>query len=111
MGVCLNLFLIALCCVLVDVSGFFGEIEVMLAKWLKVNSVKLPKPIGCALCETHWIGLFYLLFSGHITLAYYAILLGMSVLTTELETLVWQVKDTIGLWMNFIHLLITGKKY
>ena len=45
-----NLFLIALICVIIiDVSGFIEELELILAKWLKVNKVRIPKPFSCSL--------------------------------------------------------------
>ena len=44
-----DLFLIALICVvIIDISGFIGEIEDILAKWLKVKSVRIPKPFSCS---------------------------------------------------------------
>ena len=44
-----DLFLIALICVvIIDISGFIGEIEDILAKWLKVKSVRITKVFSCS---------------------------------------------------------------
>ena len=65
-----DLFLIALICVvIIDISGFIGEIEDILAKWLKVKSVRIPKPLSCSFCMVHWVGLAYLLLSGGLSLS------------------------------------------
>lgn len=64
----LNVFLITLIIVfIIDLSGFIEEVEVMLSKWLKIKAV-IPKPFSCSLCLTWWINLFYVLFSGNISL-------------------------------------------
>lgn len=111
MEVCLNLFLISLISVIiVGVSGFIGEIEDILAKWLKVKSVRIPKPFSCELCTSHWAGLIYLILAGKFTLAYYALNLMLAVLTPITEDIVWRLRDTLGVWVNFIYLTITGYK-
>lgn len=106
-----DLFLIALICVvIIDISGFIGEIEDILAKWLKVKSVRIPKPFSCSFCLTHWVGLAYLLLSGSLSLSSYAVLLLMCVLTPVIGDIVWRLRDTLGILVNFIYLTITGYK-
>lgn len=107
-----NLFLITLCCtVIIGITGIIEELEKILAKWLKTKSVKIPKPFSCELCSSHWVGVFYLLFTGHLTLAYYSFLLVLCILTPVIEQAVWHVRDLIGIWLNYIYLLLGGKNY
>ena len=106
-----DLFLIALICVvIIDISGFIEDIEIILAKWLKVKSVRIPKPFSCSFCLTHWIGLAYLLFCGALSLSSYAVLLLACVLTPVIGEAVWHFRDALGVWVNFIYLTITGYK-
>lgn len=110
MDVCLNLFLISLISVfIVGVSGFIEELEIILAKWLKVKKVKIPKPFSCELCTSHWAGLIYLLIAGKFTLAYYALNLAFAVLTPVVEGIVYNVRDTLTIWANAIYLKLIGK--
>lgn len=65
----INLLIIQLLLVfIIDLSGIIEEAEKMIAKWLKVPKVHIPKPFSCSLCSTWWIGLIYLLIIGQFTI-------------------------------------------
>lgn len=85
-----NLLLIAVIMVnLIDLSGFITELEKMLSKWLDIKA-HIPKPFSCSYCMTHWVGLFYLLFSHQLTLTSYTALLVICFLTPEINDIeIW----------------------
>jgi len=90
-----NLLLIAVIIVnLIDLSGFITDIEDKLSKWLHINA-HIPKPFSCSYCLTHWVGLIYLIASGQITLANYAILLVICFLTPEINDIELWFKQAI----------------
>lgn len=65
----INLLIIQLLIVfIIDLSGIIDELEKMIAKWLKVNKVHIPKPFSCSLCSSWWCGLIYLLIMGQFTI-------------------------------------------
>ena len=53
---------------IIDLSGVIDELEKMIAKWLKVPKVRIPKPFSCSLCSTWWIGIIYLIVMGQFTI-------------------------------------------
>lgn len=55
---------------IIDLSGIIDELEKMIAKWLKVTKVHIPKPFSCSLCSTWWLGLLYLIIIGQFTIPY-----------------------------------------
>lgn len=70
MNTILDVILIqVLVCFLIDLSGFIPSLERGLGKILKYR-VSIPKPFSCSLCMGWWIGLIYLLLTGHFTLHY-----------------------------------------
>lgn len=70
MNIITNIILIQiLICYLIDLSGFIQSMERGLGKILHYR-VEIPKPFSCSLCSGFWLGLIYLLFSGHFTLYY-----------------------------------------
>ena len=66
----INLLVIAFVVVyVIDLSGFIQDgIEPMLAKFFHVHQVRLKKPWSCSRCMTLWIGLLYILITGHFTI-------------------------------------------
>lgn len=53
----------------IDISGFIQDgIEPMLARFFHVHQVRLKKPWNCSRCQTLWIGLLYILLTGHLTI-------------------------------------------
>ncbi len=77
---------------LIDLSGFIGEMEQLLTKWLNVKA-HIPKPFSCSYCMTHHIGLLYLLFTGNVTLTNYLILLTLAYLTPVIGSVMMLMKD------------------
>lgn len=91
---------------IIDISGFIQEMETMIARWLKVKSVHIPKPFSCSYCLCWWTGLIYLMVTGNLTLIYTAILLMICVLTTTTADIVWLVKDIITKIITIISRII-----
>lgn len=81
MDVLLKLFLIQFCIVFITgYSGFPDEFIIpKLKKWLGFGEVS--KIFVCELCQTTWVGLLYLLFTGHFTLPFIAFNFLMAALT------------------------------
>lgn len=103
----LNLLLIQFIIVnLIDISGFIGEMETMLARWLNIKSARIPKPLSCSYCMCWWTGLIYLIFSGSLTLFNTAVLLLICALTTVTQDLIYLVKDIITKIINTISKII-----
>lgn len=70
MNTILDILLIQiLICYLIDLSGFIPSLERGLGKILKYR-VSIPRPFSCSLCMGWWLGLIYLLVSGHFILNY-----------------------------------------
>lgn len=72
---------------IIDLSGIIEELEVALAKWLKVKKVRIPKPFSCSLCSTWWLLLVMLLIEGRFTL----IMIGLSGLFAYLTPVFYQL--------------------
>ena len=111
MGVWTNALLITLICVMVvDVSGFIGDMEGALGKWLGCR-VRIPKPFSCSFCMSFWANLFYSIFCGHLTIGFLAYALSLSVLTPVMASAVWGVRDFLGLAvenaLRFLSVIIT----
>ena len=107
MHIILNLFLIQFIIVnIIDVSGFIGEMETMLARWLKVKSVHIPKPFSCSLCMTFWTGLIYLIISSHLSLLTAAVLLLIANLTSVTMEAVYLFRDILLKTLQFISRII-----
>lgn len=93
-----GVLLIALICTMViDISGFIGEMEGILAKWLGVKSVRIPKPFSCSLCATFWCSLIYAIIAGEFTLPVIAYSLFIAILTPVFSDIIWNVRDFLGL--------------
>lgn len=108
MEVIINLLLISVICVIItDITDFKDFILDIIYYWL-YNKKRPPssnfniKPITCSLCQTHWTGLIYLLFTG-FTLQSYALLLFISVLTPTIASailLIREILDFIIAWVS-----------
>ena len=92
----INLLIIQLLIVFViDLSGFIEELEKMIAKWLKVNKVHIPKPFSCSLCSTWWTGIIYLIIIGHFTLPYIGFVALLAYLTPVAYNFLIMVKEAL----------------
>ncbi len=95
----LNMFLIAVCCVIIiDISGFVDTVKHWIWKW--VWKEKRPyqdfpfKPFECSFCMTWWICLIYLLFAG-ITFPLVALALIYAFITPTIKDLLYFIRDFI----------------
>ena len=77
---------------IIDVSGFIGEIEHSLSKWLKIKA-KIPKPFSCATCMTFWTGLIYLLITANLSLLTISLTLFIALMTTVTSGFIILVRD------------------
>lgn len=83
-----------------DLSGVVYHIESAIAKWLHTRKVSL-KILECSYCQTHWIGLIYLICTG-FTLEMYAFLLLICFLTPVTQDIVRLIRDMLTVFINFI---------
>lgn len=100
----MNLYLvilcIAACCVVItDYLQFFEEIKPVLSRWLGFN-VRIGKPWNCSTCQTHWLGLIFLIASGQWTIWTYLYLLLISASTPLIENLLRNMIDAAGIIIN-----------
>jgi len=96
MDVLLNVLLIALITVnITDISGVVQHIENSLSKWLKLRSVHI-KILECSYCQTHWLGLLYLIISGNVTLFNYALLLIVCLLTPVMYSTLILIREALN---------------
>lgn len=86
---------------IIDVSGFIGEIEHSLSKWLKIKA-KIPKPFSCSTCMTFWTGLIYLLITGNLSLLTISLTLFIALMTTVTSGVIILVRD---LFLKIIDLI------
>lgn len=94
-----NLFIIAFIAVfIIDYSGFIEEADKILTKVLKSKfPLHIPKPFSCSLCTTFWVGLFYLLVAGKLSLVSVALLGMVCILTPEILSIIYFAKDFINM--------------
>lgn len=84
----------------IDLSGFIQDgIEPLLAHIFKVHKVRLKKPWSCSRCMTLWIGLLYILITGHFTILSMGFVFMLSYITPfinniEIAALEWLLNLT-----------------
>lgn len=66
MNIFLNLLFINIFVVLVHEAGFFETIDTMISARYKFHH--LPYIFLCALCQTFWLSIIYIIITGQITL-------------------------------------------
>lgn len=93
----MDLIIIQFLCVFVlDFSGAVDEFLTPIAKWITGAKIgRLGKPWSCSLCMTFWIGLLYLIITGHFTFPYVAAVAGLAALTPVTLDLMHLVKDLL----------------
>lgn len=92
-NVIIDLILIQIICVnIVDISGVVSHIENAIARMLSLKSVKVYL-FNCSYCVSHWIGLFYLLLTGALSLQTYTIVLVLCFFTSVTKEVLWTVRD------------------
>lgn len=108
MEIFFNLFIIGFLCVFViDYSGFIQEMDSRLTKVFKSRlPLHIPKPFSCSLCMTLWTGLIYLFIVHHFTLPYLLLLAIVCILTTEILSAIYLVKDFVNRIFDFLERLM-----
>lgn len=107
MDIVIDLLLIQFIIVnIIDISGFIGEMETMIGRWLKAKSVHIPKPFSCSYCLCWWTGLIYLIISSHLSLLTAAVLLLIANLTTVTMEAVYLFRDILLKALQFISKII-----
>lgn len=103
MNLFLDLLLIQFIIVMItDITGFVQDgLEPLVKALMKTKVGHLSKIFVCSLCQTHWVGLIYLLIVGQFNLMTYAYLLLLSVLTPLTGSI-------IHLFIDFFESVITG---
>lgn len=95
MNVITNLILIQIIVVIIiDISGVVEHVEGLIARMLSLKKVSIHL-IECSFCVSHWIGLFYLLVTGSLSLKSYCFVLILSFFTTVTKELMYCVRDNI----------------
>lgn len=93
MNVIIDLLLIqVIVVIIIDISGVVEHIEGLIARMLSLKKVSIHL-IECSFCVSHWIGLFYLLLTGALSLKTYAIVLVLCFLTSVTKEVLWTVRD------------------
>lgn len=83
----------------IDLSGIIEEMEKIIAKWLKVTKVHIPKPFSCSLCTTFWLSIIYILCTGHFTIPYIGFCALMAYLTPAAYNILIALKDIL-IWLT-----------
>ena len=93
----LDLFLIALILVVItDISGFPEDGLAPLFRKITGSKKGVPSTIfTCSFCQTNWVGLFYLIVTGQLSLASYAIVLLFATMTPIIYMGVLFLKDLL----------------
>ena len=91
----LDLFLITLILVIItDISGFPEDGLAPLFRKITGSKKGVPSKIfTCSFCQTNWVGLFYLIVTGQLSLASYAIVLLFATMTPIIYMGVLFLKD------------------
>lgn len=93
----LDLFLITLIVVIItDISGFPDDgLTPLFRKITKSPNGTPSKIFTCSFCQTHWLGLAYILITGQFSLLSYAIVLLFATLTPIVYMGVQFVRDLL----------------
>ena len=99
----INLLVLTLLCVFViDCSGVIDELEASLAKWLRVKSVRIPKPFSCSLCTSWWLGLVYLIVTQHFTLLWVGYVALLAFLTPVFYNALTLLRDLLNKLLGLV---------
>ena len=81
-------------CFIIDLSGIIQSIESGLGRWLKCK-ITIPRPFSCSLCMGWWLGLLFIIITGHFTLPYIAIVAGFSFFSKNITGFIRWVSDLL----------------
>lgn len=95
---------------IVDISGaidsFKSGIKWILTKGKMSNSDYRLKPLDCSLCTTFWVGLIYLLMTGHFTLPFIGFVCLLATFAGILKGILLLIEDAITKIIQLIYKLI-----
>ena len=95
----LLLFTVA-CVIVIDLTDFIDSIKRGIWKWVWKEKREFRdfnfKPFQCSLCSSFWVGLFYLIFSGEISLLLVVYQLSLSYLTPIIKDAIQFVRDFLS---------------
>ena len=103
------LLLAAIIVFIVDLSGFTQTWKSWLGKWLGVQIGNVP-PFDCSLCLTFWVGLIYLIASGHFTLPALAFLCMTAYCTALMTETLAAIRELVAALVRYIWKLIDKLK-
>lgn len=95
-----NLLCIAIICVIVtDLTDFFSFVKSVLSRILTSGRFSSSnwtfKILDCSLCQTHWLGLIYLIITQSFSIPMYTYVLFISLLTPVIGNLITFLLDSI----------------
>lgn len=96
------LVIAAVICFIVDFSGFIQEMEGIIAKWMKMPFIHIPKPFSCSLCMTFWCGLLYIAICGAFTVLNIGYVVLLAAMAGNISKLMFLIKDAIDAFLNWI---------
>ena len=104
----LNLLYITIIVVcIIDISGFLDTIKIWLSKILTHGKIAKSdyriKPFDCSFCMNWWIGLLYIIVTGHFSLLLIAYILLLSTMTPVIQQFIILIKDLLIKLTNVIY--------
>lgn len=98
-------------CFLTDLSGYITSIKRAIWKWVFGNTKPFQefdlKPFDCSLCMTHHILLLYLLFTCQFSIVTYFIVCLLSLLSSNITSMLLLFKDFLIMIENKLSNLIS----
>ena len=102
----LDIICILLICVIVtDQLHFWEEFSSSIKSILTKGKFKSPikfKLFECSTCQSHWLCLIYLIYTGHFTILNYTIILVLSWTTPIISSILTLVKNLFLKFLNTI---------
>ena len=89
--------------IITDLSGFPEDGIKPLFKRITGGVGEPSKLFTCSLCQMNWVGLIYLICTGHLTIANYAMVLGLAFMTPVTGSLLFLVRDFIQKMIDTIY--------
>ena len=89
-----------------DISGVITHIESNIARWLEMKTVHI-KLLECSLCQSWWLGLIYLLFTGSLTIVNIAIVALIAYSTTIIKEIYYIISDIITWILSIIQKILS----
>lgn len=102
----IDLICLTICIVIItDLSGFpqtvYRFISRLLTKGQLITDRGNLTILTCSFCQTHWLGLFYLLYNYSLSIRNYTIILGLAFMTVVIKDLLINIKDWLLKLINY----------